>query len=208
MEEAKKTPVGGAGPTRKLPAGARGLQRNARARQVGPNSNRKVYSNSVLRNLPAAKQAEIIAHVDGPGCESYVETAAWLKKDGIPATDKMISNFRDWYLLWQKFRDTEEFALELTRMCRERGWIKTAAEERAAAQVFFNRFVLKEGDPKLWSMMERVNLLSDKVKLEEKRLELQLKKYRDKGDTGGNGEESGLSAEEREAAVKQILGIS
>lgn len=172
------------------------------------NVGRKIHSHSVLKNLSARKQAEIIAHTDGPGGNSYVETAAWLQKDGIPATAEMISKFRDSYLLFQEFKASEEFALEMTRLCKESGWVKTAEEERAAAQMFFNRAVLKKRDPKMWSMVERVNLLKDKVELDRKRLKLEMKERKGKAAKNRKIEESGLSAEEKEAAIRQIYGMS
>ena len=69
----------------------------------------------------------------------------------------------------------------MTEFCKERGWIKAAREERAAAQMFFNRSVLKKRDPKdVGSMVEKINLVKDKVGIEEEKLELQKKKFEDK----------------------------
>ncbi len=82
-------------------------------------------------------------------------------------------------------------------MCLERGWIKTAREERAAAQMFFNRLVLKKKDPKLWSMVERVNVSKDKVDLEERRLELEARKYKDKKPKPKKVDESEMTADEK-----------
>jgi hypothetical protein len=166
---------------------------------------RKIHSNAILKNLPPKKQAEIIAYAEA---NSYVETAKWLQKDDIPVTAELVSRFRDSYLLMQGFYESSDFALEMTQLCIEKGWVKTAQEERAAAQTFFNRAVLKKGDPKLWAMVERVNLLKDRVGLEEQKLELQSRKYKDKTAKGKKADDSGLSAEEKDAAVKQILGIA
>jgi hypothetical protein len=52
---------------------------------------RKIHSQSVLKNLPPEKQAAIIEYTDGPGGNSLVATAAWLQRDGIPASAEMVS---------------------------------------------------------------------------------------------------------------------
>jgi hypothetical protein len=92
--------------------------------------------------------------------------------------------------------------------CKERGWIKTAEEERAAAQVFFNRMAVEEENPKMWTMVERMSLNRDKMALEREKFALKSKEHPEW--PGGAKEEdpTGLTPEEKEAAVKQILGIS
>jgi hypothetical protein len=169
---------------------------------------RKIHSNSLLKNLPAEKQAEIIFHIDGLGGNNYVETAAWLNKDNILATPQMVSDFHRWYVMVHEFWENAEFALEMTAVCMKNGWVKNAREERAAAQTFFNRCVVAKRDPKLWSMVERVNLVKDKVDLEEKKLKLAARKLKAKSAAGKEPDGTRMSSEEKEAAIRRIYGMS
>jgi hypothetical protein len=153
-----------------------------------------------LKNLSAAKQAAIMEYIQGEKRHSLVATSKWLKRQRIEATPAMLSQYRRWYLLQEKLKSSEEFALETTAEYKKRGWIKTLREERAVAQAIFNRIVLEEGDPKLWTMVERVNLLKDKV-------ELDLRKYEDqKAETKKVVKKRKLSPDERQRRIRQILG--
>jgi hypothetical protein len=168
---------------------------------------RKVHSQAVLRNLPIEKQDAIIEHIDGPGGNSLVATAKWLQADGIMASPDMVGNFRRWYLLRQQFEGNAMSALEMAKECKDHGWIETEEEERAAAQIFFNRMAMEKKDPKLWSLMQRINLSKEKVELDKKRLELETKKYQDKAGKGGKAvKKRKLTPEEKQKRIRQILG--
>jgi hypothetical protein len=168
---------------------------------------RKTDSRAVLKNLPAETQAEIIDYLQAPnGGHSLGETVAWLKKRWrINASLEMVSQFRSWYLMREQLNTNEVVAVELAAECKARGWIKTAREERAAAQVFFNRIALERADAKLWSLTERINILKDRVELERKKLELQSKKY---GDESGEkaGRKRKRTPEEKQQEIRRILG--
>jgi hypothetical protein len=168
---------------------------------------RKVHSHAVLKNLPIEKQAAIIEYTDGKGGESLVATAAWLQADGIPASAEMVGNFRSWYLLRKQFNANEEACLDMAEECVKRGWVKTAEEERAAAQIFFNRMAVEQQDPDMWSKMERINLSKEKVELEKKKLKLVSKKYKDKTATTKKVvKKRKLAPEEKQRRIRQILG--
>jgi hypothetical protein len=165
---------------------------------------RKIHSNAVLLNLPAKTQTAIIAHIDEGN--TYVETAKWLTAENkIKTTDTMVAKFYRFHLLRQRFKTSAELSLALAEECKERGWVKTIEEQRAAAQVFFNRMALDKQDLKLWSMVERVNIVKDKVELDRKKLELQTKKFREK--SGAKVVlKPNLTPEERQRRIRQILG--
>jgi hypothetical protein len=121
-----------------------------------------------------------------------------------------VSNFRRWFKMREKLWNDADFALELVEICKKNGWIRTARDERAAAQLFFNRSVLEEKDTKMWTLVEKVNLAGDKVALEEEKMAFVKQKYRDKK-TKRDKKRLGpavVSDEEREAAIRQIYGMS
>jgi hypothetical protein len=159
-----------------------------------------------LKNLPIEKQMEIIERLEGPRAEIYSETAAWLREQGIPATSQIVSAFKEWFHLREKCKARAELSLDMAKECKEQGWINSADEERAAAQVFFNRMALSEQDPKIWSMLERVNLVRDKVVLEKKRLALQKKKFNAKYGKK-RVKKSTMTADEKQKRIRQILGV-
>jgi hypothetical protein len=167
---------------------------------------RKVHSNSVLKNLPPLKQAEIMARLETVG-ETQMDVARWLVKENIPASEKLVGNFRKWYSMREDLWEDEDFVREMLAICKERGWVKTAREERAAAQMFFNRLVLRRRDPRMWSVVERVNLVKDKVGIEEEKLELQKRRYDDKKAKKKKNLPGKMTDEEKEAAIREIYGM-
>jgi hypothetical protein len=167
---------------------------------------RKIHSNSVLKNLPAEKQAEIIGRLDEG--YSYVETVKWLEGAEISVLTETLSEFHRWYLLRHKLNTCSEVSLEKAAECRKRGLVKTLEEERLLAQFFFNRMAREEKDPKMWAMVERVNLAKDKVDLDKEKLKLVTQKLRDKPTDSKETEGTGMSAEEKETAIRQIYGMS
>ncbi len=171
---------------------------------------RKISPNAVLKNLSDEKQAAIIEYMDGKTGKkghTLAETVAWLQRSGIQTTITSLSRFRVWYLVRRKLDAHEVSTLEVVRECKRRGWIKTAEEERTAGQIFFNRMALDQQDPKLWGLMQRINLFTDKVVLDKKKMELESQKYKDtRGEITKVVKKPKLSPDEKQARIRQILG--
>jgi hypothetical protein len=169
---------------------------------------RKPYRNSLLKNLDADKQAAIMEYligIDGVGGHTYAQTVKWLAVQGIHTNRERLKHFRLWYALREKLQEVEAASVEMAKTCKENGWLKTAKEERDAAQVFFNRLAINERDPKLWSIVERLAIARDKVILDEMKFEFE-RKSKERAKAEGVAAEP-ASAEEKEQVVKQILGI-
>jgi hypothetical protein len=167
---------------------------------------RKINSNAALKNLPAKIQAAVIAHIEQGN--DFAETAEWLRKKArIEATSESVGALYRRHSLRELLQSSAELSQALAEECKERGWVKSVREQRAAAQVFFNRLALGKQDPKLWSMVEEVNIDRDKVDLERKKLRLRTRRQNDKPPKAKQVPDSGLTAAEKEAAVNQILGI-
>jgi hypothetical protein len=170
---------------------------------------RKPYRNSMLKNLDAEQQAAIMEYLmgmDGVEGHTYAQTVKWLAVQGIHTNRERLKHFRLWYALREKLQEVEAASMEMAKTCKENGWLKTAKEERDAAQVFFNRLAINGRDPKLWSIVERLAISRDKVILDEMKFDFEKKQKAGAKQEGVSGPPA--SAEEKEQVVKQILGIS
>jgi hypothetical protein len=163
---------------------------------------------SILRHLSLKRQTEIVARLDDG--EALIDLARELTAEGIPTSGQMLSDFDRWFKLREKLWFDADFALELARECKRQGWIRTADEERAAAQVFFNRSVLTGKDPKVWSIVERVNIAKDKVELDREKMILMKREYRERKakEKKVTAAVAPVSDEEKEAAIRQIYGMA
>jgi hypothetical protein len=170
---------------------------------------RKPYRNSLLKNLDAAQQAKIMEYLmgmDGVEGHTYAQTVKWLANQDIHTNRERLKHFRLWYALREKLQEVEAASVEMASVCKENGWLKTAKEERDAAQVFFNRLAINERDPKVWAIVERLAIARDKVILDEMKFEFEkLQKAESKEEVVASDP---ASAEEKEQVVKQILGIT
>jgi hypothetical protein len=177
------------------------------------NLDQKIDPRAVLQQLPSETQDAIIQYLDGgDGVKGHSlrATVKWLHRQRIEISREPLRMFRQWYLLRQKLNNSSEISLQMAEECQNRGWVKSAKEVRTAAQVFFNNIVIEKGDPKLWCIVERVNLFKDKVELDQKKLKLlsRINKAKTAKSKTATNDDTGLTPEEKEAAVRQILGIS
>jgi hypothetical protein len=67
-------------------------------------ANKKPRYDAKLKNLPEARQAEILDYAEEHG---FVKCVAWLKEDGLSTSKTALSEFRSWYLLQQQFKADE-----------------------------------------------------------------------------------------------------
>ena len=112
---------------------------------------KKIRPEAVLKQLPQEKQQAIIDYCDGDpehGLKSHSldETVAWLRADGVSTSRRALSVWRSWYLLNAQLERNEQVALETVQQCKERGWIKSAADELEAGQIFFTRLAMQQAD--------------------------------------------------------------
>ena len=164
---------------------------------------------SILRRLPLERQTEIVARRDDG--EAFIDLARELTKEGIPTSGQMLSDFCHWFKVREKLWYDADFALELAAECKKQGWLKTVDEERAAAQIFFNRSVLTDKDPK--GVVDcgtgehcqgQGGVGQEKVLLMKKEYHAR-KKAKEKVESKPVGT---ISDEEKEAAIRQIYGMS
>jgi hypothetical protein len=174
---------------------------------------RKKDPRGVLRNLPVDTQAAIIDYMDGRnGQEPHAAqaTANWLESQGTTTTQQRLSDFRKWRLNRENLQEAESACMELLQSCREKGWLKTAEEEREMGQLLFNRLAISRQDATMWSEMQRVQATNDKAHVDKKKIELEEGKYNDERADAKKGKKAAtqpaLSPEERQRRIRQILG--
>jgi hypothetical protein len=177
-------------------------------KEEGIDPTRKAHRNSILRNLPKEKQAEIVCKIEEGAGENYRETSDWLQAQQIFATRDVVYNFHKGYQVMSALWEDEDLALDITDLCTQKGYIKKAKQERAVAQLIFNRLVLRRQDPRLWTMVERVNLAKDKVDMEEKKLKWHSEEFQAKKAKAKKEQKARMTPEEKEAAIRKIYGMS
>ena len=173
----------------------------------------KVNVRAVLHNLPAKTQTAIMDYLEGnpqKGLKShtYKETLAWLKESGIKTWARSLYTFRGWFHMQEQLLANAAVTESLIEVWRKEGWIKTAKMEAALTQIFFNRLALQQQDLTSWRLMQQMNLGKEKVALDERKVQLDLQKYKDQTDkTKAAVSSPELTPEEKEARIKEIFGI-
>jgi hypothetical protein len=168
---------------------------------------KKIHSNAKLKNLDRTRQREIVDYLNGAGeqpAHSFKATLAWLRSKGIETSVSGISIFRTWYLRRAKMEANQASALDRVRKEKKKGMFKTPAEEKQAAQDFFNELALNQEDVHMWALVQRVDLARDRQKLEARKVKL-LEKSQTKPKEPVT--ETKLSTEEKEQRIRQIMGL-
>jgi hypothetical protein len=168
---------------------------------------KKPYAHAVLKNLPEAKQQEIIDYANGTETSQphkMIETVEWLKAAGIETSYTGLVNFRQWFMRCQQMLADEANSLQTVQLCKERGWIKTREEEEEAALIIFNRLTLDREDIRGWVLVQGVSLRRDRQELEERKFKL-MQKREDK--TKEVVQDVKMTPEEKEERIRQIMGL-
>jgi hypothetical protein len=169
---------------------------------------RKPNSNSVLKTLPAERQADIFERLNQPAGEGggYAATVKWLKEDGVTTSKTALSEFFSWYSLSAQLArnaSTVETLLE--------DYVKDNPELppekiQAMGQAFFSAMSLAQQDPAAWVQVQRLNLQRAAIALDERRIALLEKKAAQADATEKVLRNTDLTPEERASAIKEIYG--
>lgn len=178
----------------------------------------KARKDAIIEYMEVARIEEIVKRTDKMGVTTettrlrtptFLETADWLAKDGIITSTSALSAWRSSYLLQLQMKANEAAALELVQEGKAQGWLETAEQEQAAAQIFFNRLAMSNQDPKQWAMVQKVEAAREQRKLDREKLELELQKYKDdRAKSKTVLEDKTLSPEEKQLRMREILGMS
>jgi hypothetical protein len=168
---------------------------------------RKISPKAKLKNLDRTTQREIVDFLNGAegrAPHSIKATIAWLRTKGIETSLSVVSIFRTWYLRRAKMEAHQAAALDRVKEDKKKGKFKTLAEEKQAAQDYFNQLALDHDDVQMWALVQRVDLARGRQKLEARKVKL-LEKSKAKPKEAVT--ETKLTTEEKEKRIHQIMGL-
>jgi len=166
---------------------------------------KKVRSDAVLKRLPQDKQDSIMEYWR---THTAKQTVQWLKEGGITSSIRALSLFRAWYLTRKKYDERETRILDRLRLYKERDPSLTNEVLTDMGEYLFNEIAIDQEDVKTWSVAQQVQLKRESQTLDRKKLALELRKYKSQTAKATDVvKDNDLTFEEKEAAMKQILGI-
>ena len=131
---------------------------------------------AVIQNLPKEKQDAIWDYRFGKRRHTQLQTVKWLRDDGITTSSGALSNWERSAVVTRQMDDNQAVTDQLVARGKAEGWIRTAEEEQAISQCFFNRLAAQAMDPKTWYLMQSVNLDREKIGLARERLLIERQK--------------------------------
>lgn len=166
---------------------------------------RKTRSDSPLRNLPPAKQEELYLYAN---THSLAEGMIFAKRRySVPCSMGSLSGFLSWYALRQQLKRNDETVCELLRERRKEKPDMTEEEIFLEGQAFFTALAIEQRDSESW---KRIQDAFDRRKLSEqndRKLALMEKKQEQADAAQKVSEDSTLTAEEKQARIRQIFGL-
>jgi len=141
-------------------------------------SGRKPNSNAKLRNLPPEQKTALTDWLVDEGI-SYAEAKDRLKEEfGISTSTGALSNFWDKECFTLKFRRARTVAEELVGVMRESDDSFDEATLKAIGQRAFNLAVAQDADVDDLAALTKIMGDSARLKLAQKKLELDINKWR------------------------------
>jgi hypothetical protein len=166
---------------------------------------KKVRSDAVLKRLPRDKHESILEYWRTHNAK---QTVQWLKEGGITTSIRALSLFRAWYLTGKEYEAREARILDCVEQYKKRDPRLTKELLTAMGEHLFNEIAIDQQDVKTWSVAQQVQLKRESQAVGRKKLALELRKYRSQTAKATDVvNDNDLTFEEKEAAMKQILGI-
>jgi hypothetical protein len=131
---------------------------------------------AVVKNLPKEKQDAIWDYRFGKPRHTQLQTVKWLRDDAIQTSSGALSYWERSYVVERKMDDNKAATDQMIARGKAEGWIKTAEEEQAIAQCFFNRLAAQGMDAKTWFLMQSINTDKEKVALAREKVEIDRQK--------------------------------
>jgi len=162
---------------------------------------RKANSLSVLKTLPSERQDAIAEHLAG---HSLVDTAAWLKADGIKTSRSSLSEFGSWYALRQQLTHNASTVETLLEELKRGNPSMTHEQMDEAGQLFFTTLAIEQRDSLTWKRVQSDKRAAFRDQLESRRIAV-LEKKAAQLDQVQKVVAQQLSPEEQKARLKEIL---
>lgn len=167
------------------------------------------HKHSVFNRLSDDRKDSILEYAES---HTLKEILSWLKDDGLSVKRSALSR---WLLLERHQRRAEDRQAQIDaiiKTAQDRGEIKTADELRQAGQILMEKVALSAEDPKLWFLTESLALKREKQVIQRGALALMERRVKlleeREAKTRQIVTSTKLTPEEKEARVKQALGIT
>lgn len=146
---------------------------------------RKANPDSVLKTLPAERQEAIADHAR---THTLMQTAEWLRGDGLKTNPGSLSRWLSWFSLRAQLTQNQSAVEGLLDKLKVSNPTWTPEQLEAAGQVFFAEMALTQQDSKAWHLMQTLNLkrkqlehdkarATEELRLKQEALALELQKF-------------------------------
>jgi hypothetical protein len=152
------------------------------------------YPQAVLKNLPktpeeaAARvaqgqprqpcQLEIYQYRFEKPRHTQLQTVRWLADEwDVKTSSGALSAWERYFALEQDMDQNLAATEQMIQRGKAEGWLKTAEEQQAFAQCYFNQQAFRDKNPEAWLAAQKSNLTIKKLELEISRLRLEQEKF-------------------------------
>ena len=126
---------------------------------------------AVLKRLPAERQAQIVEYANQPGV-TLVQTAAWLRADGLVTNKDSLSRFLSWYSARQSFRQASSSVDGILETLKEQNPEWTEEQLTSAGNCLFSQLAIQRQDNLEWIRLQREKSRKDAIGLERDRIKV------------------------------------
>jgi len=127
---------------------------------------------AVLKRLPAERQAQIVEYANQPGV-TLVQTAAWLRADGLVTNKDSLSRFLSWYSARQSFRQASSSVDGILETLKEQNPEWTEEQLTSAGNCLFSQLAIQRQDNLEWVRLQREKSRAEAIGLEREKIEIQ-----------------------------------
>jgi hypothetical protein len=165
--------------------------------------NKKPRADSVLKTLPAERQAVI---ADYAREHTLKDTRAWLAADGVKTSEAALSGFLSWFTLQQQLSQNETVISQILDDLKTQNPELSQHQLQQAGQMFFTALAIKQGDSLSWKRAQEVRIKGEALALAERKIKLLEAKAAQADETERTLTNAELTPAQREQRIKEIYG--
>jgi hypothetical protein len=132
---------------------------------------RRSRPESVLKRLPPDRQAQIVEYANQPGV-TLVQTAAWLRKDGLNTNKDSLSRFLCWYTSRKSCEQSASAVEGILETLKEQNPEWTEDQLTSAGNCLFSQLAIQRQDNLEWVRLQREKSRTEAIGLERDKIEV------------------------------------